>query len=62
MNRIAKLRKEQGLTQRDLSELTGIPLSTLCKYEQDVFDMKNMPLSTACLLAQMLNCKVYDLL
>lgn len=34
--RIARLRRERGLTQRALSELANIPYSTLTKVEQGV--------------------------
>lgn len=34
-NRIRKLRSEKGLTQKEMSELTGIPYSTYSNYENN---------------------------
>jgi transcriptional regulator with XRE-family HTH domain len=33
INRLQEWRKKQGLTQRELSEITGIPISTIQKIE-----------------------------
>ena len=33
-NRIVSIRKEKGITQKQLSELTGIPIQTVVRYEK----------------------------
>lgn len=38
--RIKKFREEKEITQKELSDLTGIPLTTIQKYERGIFEPK----------------------
>lgn len=52
----------RGLSQRQLSELAGVNLQMIRKYEQGVKDINKVQLQTACKLAQALGCSAEDLL
>lgn len=51
--RIAKLRAEKGMTQRDLAKVTGLGQSLISRYETDHY--KSLRLSTAVKLAKALD-------
>lgn len=55
---INKLRKEKGLTLKQLSDVSGVPLGTLNKIVNGI--TKDPTLETVFLLARALNCKVDD--
>ena len=38
--KIKLIRKAEGLTQKDIAELSGIPHSTICRYEKEGSDPK----------------------
>ncbi len=60
MNAIAKLRKELGLSQAELSRRSGIKQQTICMLETG--KRKTPRLDTAAKLAAALNCTVDELL
>lgn len=55
---LARLRKARGMTQRDFSKASGVPLGTLRGWEQGVADV---PLDAACKCAEALGCDVNEL-
>ena len=59
---LKKVRKSKGLTQKELSELSGINLKTIQKYEQGVIDINNANIYTLYKLANTLNCHIWELL
>lgn len=59
---IAELRKEKGLSQSKLAELTEISVWTIRAYEQGTRDIGSIELKKALALANALNCSLYDLL
>lgn len=59
MNRIRELRKAQKLSQKDLSELTGIPQVNLSRYETG---QRGLEIENAAIIAAALNCTVDDLI
>lgn len=60
MNAIAKLRKELGLSQAELSRRSGVKQQTICMLETG--KRKTPRLDTAAKLAAALNCTVDELL
>lgn len=59
MNGFGKMRKAAGYTQRAVSDLSGIPLSTLRRWEQGI----NEPdVDSMILLADLYGCTTDDLL
>lgn len=59
---LKEVRKSRGLTQKELSELSGINLKTIQKYEQGVIDINNANIYTLYKLANTLNCYIWQLL
>lgn len=54
-----QMRKLSGMTQEELAEKAGIPVSTYRTWEQGV--AKKIPLEAACRIADILNCTPNDL-
>lgn len=61
-NNLKRLRSEAGISQSQLSELSGVNLQMIQKYEQGVKDINKAQGDTLYKLAQALNCNVEDLL
>ena len=59
---LKEVRKSRGLTQKELSKLSGINLKTIQKYEQGVIDINNANIYTLYKLANTLNCYIWQLL
>lgn len=59
---LKRLRSEAGISQSKLSELSGVNLQMIQKYEQGVKDINKAQGETLYKLAQALNCNVEDLL
>ena len=59
---LERIRKEKGLTRKELSEKSGIAEITILSLEQGKTDVMNIKLSTLINLAMALNVKVIDLL
>ena len=34
--RLKKIRKQKGMTQKELAEKSGLPQSQICRYEKDI--------------------------
>ena len=60
--RMQMLRKGQNMTQKQLSELTGLNLRSLQNYEQGRIDLNTAEARTIYILAKALRCKMEDLL
>lgn len=62
MNHIKELRLEKGLTLKQVSELSGIYIRQIQKYESGEYDTNKMTLKNAIGLADALGCDVRQLL
>ena len=62
MTYLKLLRKEAGLSQRELSELTDIPIKTIQQYEQRQKNINKAQAEYVIRLSNVLNCKPQDLL
>ena len=62
MTYLKLLRKEAGLSQRELSELTDIPIKTSQQYEQRQKNINKAQAEYVIRLSNVLNCKPQDLL
>lgn len=51
---LSRIRKEKGLSQSELSELTGISLRTIQSYESETRDINKASAETIYLLSQAL--------
>jgi transcriptional regulator with XRE-family HTH domain len=56
------LRTNAGLTQTQLSELTGISVRVIQSYEQEAKNLNNAKLVTILKICNVLNCKLSDIL
>lgn len=55
-------RSVMGMTQKELSEKSGVNIRQIQKYESGEYDVGNMTLKNAVLLSEALECDVRDLL
>ena len=60
MVKIQKIRERKGLSQRRLSEISGVPQQTISAIEQGV--RKNPGISTLQMLSKALDCTIEELL
>lgn len=56
------LRQQANLSQRQLAELSGVPLRTIQQYEQRQKNINRAQVEYLLMLGQVLNCKVEDLI
>lgn len=61
MTRLQALRKIRGYSQRELAEKSGIGLRNIQQYEQRAKDINKASVSNLLALAQVLGCRVEDL-
>lgn len=62
INSILYNRSVMGMTQRELSEKSGVGIRQIQKYESGEYDTGNMTLKNAVSLAHALECNAEDLL
>lgn len=62
MNHLERIRREQGLSRRELELLSGVKQVTIQHLEKGITNADNVKLSTLIKLAKALHCKVIDLL
>ena len=62
MSNLKKIREERNITQAKLSEISGVNLQMIQKYEMGVRDINKAQGITLHALAQALECKIEDLL
>ena len=62
MSKLKELRKQAGLSQRDLAEASDVNFRMLQYYEQGVKDINKAEALTIFKLARTLNCRMEDLL
>lgn len=61
LQNLERIRKEQGLSRRELALLSGVKEITIHHLERGETDVNNTKLSTLIALAKALHCKVADL-
>lgn len=61
-NNLSKIRREKGLLQKELADLSGVELRTIQSYEQGIRDINGSELTNILRLASALGCAVSDLL
>lgn len=62
LHNLERIRKEKGLTRRELELLSGVKQITIHHLENGTTNVNNVKLSTLIALAKALHCKVVDLL
>lgn len=62
LHNLERIRREQGLSRRELELLSGVKQVTIQSLETGIVDVNNTKLSTLIKLAKALKCKVVDLL
>lgn len=62
MSKLKELRKQAGMSQRDLAEASDVNFRMLQYYEQGVKDINKAEAATVFKLARALGCKMEDLL
>ena len=62
LHNLERIRKEQGLSRRELSLLSGVNHNTIQRLEKGMYDVNMVKLGTLISLAKALHCKVVDLL
>ena len=59
--RLAQMRMNEGITQKELAKMTGIHFVTICRYETGETDIRRASFDTVDKLATALQCSVYDI-
>ena len=62
MSNLKRIRKDRGLTQEKLAEVSGVNLRILSYYESGYKDINKAQAITLYSIAQVLECKIEDLL
>ena len=62
MSNLKQIREEKNITQAKLSELSGVNLQMIQKYEMGIRDINKAQGITLHKIAQALECKVEDIL
>lgn len=60
-NKLQLMRKRNGLTQEELSESSGIPVSTIRAYERKAKDIGKAQTDIVLKLSRVLNCEIIDI-
>lgn len=61
-SKLKRLRVSSGMTQDDLSQLSGINIKSISAYEQDPIKINKASVDTLYILAESLNCNIEDLI
>lgn len=60
-NKLKEIRIKKGISQKELSEKTGISLKAISSYEQGIRDLKKASFENIVKIAKALDCNVFDL-
>lgn len=60
--KLRRQRVKKGLSQSELSVISGVPLKTLQRYEQSALLVDNMKLNTIIALCVSLDCKIEEII
>ena len=61
-SKLQRIRKMQGLTQRQLAEQCNISIKTLQSYEQGTRKLEKANKNTILKICEVLNCKISDII
>ena len=61
-NNIKEIREQNGLTRKELSELSGVHYKKITDYENNYVRTENITIGNLYKIAQALECKIDDLL
>lgn len=62
MSNLKRIREDKNITQKELSERSGVNIQMIAKYEQGVKDINKAQALTLRALANALACKIDDLM
>ena len=62
MTKLQRIRKDRGLTQKELSQKSGIALRSIQHYERGEFNFANVGINVMLRFALALECRLSDLL
>lgn len=62
MSNLKRIREDKKITQKELSERSGVNIQMIAKYEQGVKDINKAQGLTLQALAKVLECKIEDLM
>lgn len=62
MSNLKRIRNEKNITQKELSEFSGVNIQMIQKYEQGIKDINKAQAETLYKLAQALECTIENLL
>ena len=62
LEKLQERRKAKGFTRKELSEFSGVSVSTIEFLELGYYDIEQIKLGTLVKLAKVLHCKILDLL
>lgn len=60
--KLEKLRKQNGLSRKDLGDRVGVSARTIEAYEYGAKDINGAKLKTLLLLCSVLNCRLQDII
>lgn len=60
-NNIKELRKQRGLTQRELADICGLSCILINRLEEDRLDLRNTKMENVIRLCKALKCNIADL-
>lgn len=62
MSRLKRIREDKNITQLQLSELSGVNIQMIAKYEQGIRDINKAQGTTLYKIADTLDCRIEELL
>ena len=62
MSNLKRIRNEKNITQKELSEFSGVNIQMIQKYEQGIKDINKAQAETLYKLAKVLDCAIEDLI
>ena len=60
-SKLRKMRLTAGLKQKDISQLTGINVKTICQYEMDPQKINKASIETIAKISDALGCDIMDI-
>lgn len=60
--KLRRLRVKKGLSQSELAAISGVPVQTIRRYEQNPNQIDGTKLNTLCSLCLAVDCKIEDII
>ena len=61
-SKLKKMRLASGLKQKEVSQLTGINVKTICQYEQDPAKINKASIETIAKISDAIGCDMMDII